>query len=146
MKAVLQRVLSASVEVNQQVIASIDKGYLIYLGIATDDTEADMQALAKKVSQLRLMATEEKAFHEDIVAHEGSFLVVSQFTLLANTQKGRRPSFSEAARPEVAKSLYELFVQHLRTLSGLTVETGQFQADMKVYSCNDGPVTILLDR
>lgn len=145
MKIVLQRVLSASVSVNETVVGAIDRGYLLYLGISHHDSTDDIEVLTKKVTDLRLLSSEGKAFHESIIDQNGSILVVSQFTLYANTQKGRRPSFSEAADAEKARQLYEMFVDRLRQRTELRIETGQFQADMQVRSCNDGPVTLILE-
>lgn len=144
MRAVIQRVSEACVKVDGEVIGSIDKGYLVLLGVEEGDTEKETQYMADKISGIRLFEDEEGKMNLALSEVGGSILAVSQFTLMGDARKGRRPSYSTAARPEEANALYEHFVKLLRT-QGYTVETGQFQADMKVSLVNDGPVTILLD-
>lgn len=144
MRAVIQRVSEASVKVDETVIGAIEKGYLVLLGVEEGDTEKESQYMADKIGGIRLFEDEEGKMNLALAEVGGSILAVSQFTLMGDARKGRRPSYSTAARPEEANALYEHFVQLLRT-QGFTVETGQFQADMKVSLVNDGPVTILLD-
>lgn len=144
MRAVIQRVSEASVKVDGNVIGAIDIGYLVLLGVEEGDTEKEAQYMADKISGIRLFEDEEGKMNLALSEVGGSILAVSQFTLMGDARKGRRPSYSTAARPEEANKLYEYFVKLLRDL-GFKVETGQFQADMKVSLVNDGPVTILLD-
>lgn len=144
MRAVVQRVSSASVTVDNDVVGAIDQGVLILVAAAHEDTEADAIALAKKVAGLRIFTDETGKMNLDVRQVGGAVLAVSQFTLFGDCRKGRRPSFVHAARPEPAVALYEQFVEATRK-QGLTVETGVFQADMQVTLVNDGPVTILLD-
>lgn len=144
MRAVLTRVRSASVTVEGRVTGSIDGGFLVLLGVKEGDTEQDMLKLADKVLGLRIFEDENEKMNRSLADVGGSLLVVSQFTLLANCRKGRRPDFIAAARPEQAIPLYEGFVAFCRE-RGFRVETGVFGADMLVASENDGPVTIILD-
>lgn len=144
MRAVIQRVSEACVKVDGEVIGSIDKGYLVLLGVEEGDTEKEAQYMADKIAGIRLFEDEEGKMNLALSEVGGSILAVSQFTLMGDARKGRRPSYSTAARPEEANELYENFVKLLRA-QGFAVETGQFQADMKVSLVNDGPVTILLD-
>lgn len=143
-KALLQRVRGASVTVGDEVVGQIGPGLVVFLGISRDDTAKDIQLLADKTLNLRIFADGEGRFNLSILESGGELLVVSQFTLLADTRKGRRPSFIEAAPPAEAEALYEQFLAGLRA-SGLRVEAGRFQAYMLVEIHNDGPVTILLD-
>jgi D-aminoacyl-tRNA deacylase len=144
LRAVIQRVSSARVEVAGLVAGSIGRGILVYLGAARDDAEGDAAWLAEKAASLRIFEDDGGLMNRSVLDVGGSALVISQFTLLADARKGRRPSYSEAARPEAARPLYELFVELLKTfIPG--VETGVFQAEMRVTSVNEGPVTILLD-
>jgi D-tyrosyl-tRNA(Tyr) deacylase len=143
-RAVVQRVTEASVTVDGAVSAESGAGLLVLLGIAAGD-DADIAArLATKVANLRIFENEEGKFDRSLLDVGGEALVVSQFTLLADTGKGNRPSFTEAARPDVAQPLYELFVETLRRL-GVSVQTGVFGARMEVKLVNDGPVTLVLD-
>lgn len=144
MKALLQRVTGASVSVDNEEVGKIDQGLVVFLGVSSEDTEKDAQYLAQKVVNLRIFADKEGKFNLSALDIRGDLLLVSQFTLLADTRKGRRPSFTEAAPPEQAKALFEYFVEQARA-TGLKVETGRFQAYMHVEIHNDGPVTILLD-
>ena len=144
MKALLQRVSEASVSVAGEVVGTIGQGLVIFVGVANGDTEKDVQYLAQKTVNLRIFADEEGKFNLSALDTKGELLLVSQFTLLADTKKGRRPSFVEAALPERAEELFNYFVEQTRT-TGLKVETGRFQEYMHVEIHNDGPVTILLD-
>jgi len=144
LRAVVQRVARGKVTVEGQVKGEIGKGYVVLLGVQVDDTEKDALYLADKVLNLRIFPDEEGKMNLSILDVGGSILVVSQFTLLGDCRYGRRPSFIQAARPEMADELYNKFVQLLKD-SGLNVATGQFQTDMLVEIANDGPVTILLD-
>ena len=144
MKALLQRVTRASVSVAGEVVGGIGQGLVIFVGVASGDTEKDVNYLAQKIVNLRIFADDEGRFNLSALDIKGELLVVSQFTLLADTRKGRRPSFVEAAPPAQAEELFERFVEQARA-TGLKVETGRFQQYMQVEKHNDGPVTILLD-
>ncbi len=144
MKALLQRVSRASVSVNGEVVGSIGRGLVIFVGVAGGDTEKDARYLAQKSAELRIFADDAGKFNLSALDIKGDLLVVSQFTLLADARKGRRPSFTDAAPPAQAESLFNKFVEAART-TGLKVETGRFQEYMQVEIHNDGPVTILLD-
>ncbi len=144
MKALLQRVTRASVSVASEVVGRIGQGLVVFIGVATGDTEKDAQYLAQKTVNLRIFSDEEGRFNLSALDIKGELLVVSQFTLLADTRKGRRPSFIEAAPPAQAEEIFERFVEQARA-TGLRVETGRFQQYMRVEIHNDGPVTILLD-
>ena len=144
MKALLQRVTEASVSVAGEVVGRIGKGLVVFVGVASGDTERDAQFLAQRVVDLRIFADKEGKFNLSVLDIKGELLVISQFTLLADTRKGRRPSFTEAAPPAPAEELFEQFVLHTRT-TGLKIETGRFQKYMQVEIHNDGPVTILLE-
>ena len=145
MKAVIQRVTSASVVVEGETLGAIDRGFLILLGVHEDDTEKEADLLAKKVANLRVFEDDEEKMNLSMLDCGYSALVISQFTLLANTKKGNRPSFIAAARPEVAIPLYERFMEQLKVNGVGTVEHGEFGADMAVSLVNDGPVTIVFD-
>ena len=144
MKALLQRVTGASVSVGSEVVGRIGRGLVVFVGIATGDTEKDAKYLVQKIVGLRIFSDEEGRFDLSALDMRGELLVVSQFTLLADTRKGRRPSFTEAAPPAQAGEMFERFVEQART-TGLRVETGRFQQYMQVEIHNDGPVIILLD-
>jgi D-tyrosyl-tRNA(Tyr) deacylase len=144
MRAVVQRVSSASVTVDGEVVGEIGKGFLVLLGVAADDTQEDVNYLAAKVAGLRVFEDDEGKMNRALADAGGGVLVVSQFTLLGDCRKGRRPSFVSAAPPEQAEALYRGFVAELRG-QGIPVETGQFQVHMDVALVNDGPVTLLLD-
>ena len=144
MKALLQRVTGASVSVATEVVGRIGRGLVVFVGVADGDTEKDAQYLTQKTVSLRIFSDEEGKFNLSALDINGELLVVSQFTLLADTRKGRRPSFVEAAPPAQAGELFEQFVEQVRA-TGLKVETGRFQQYMQVEIYNDGPVTILLD-
>ena len=145
MRAVIQRVSTASVTIAGELTSEIGPGYLVLLGVETDDEEQDVNWLVKKIAQLRVMPDEQGLMNRDIKDTGGEVLVVSQFTLHASYKKGNRPSFIKAARPEKAIPMYELFVQLLEGETGKKVKTGTFGADMKVALVNDGPVTIVMD-
>ncbi len=144
MKALLQRVTRASVSIAGEVVGRVDRGLVVFVGVAGGDTEKDAQYLAQKTANLRIFADNEGRFNISALNVSGELLVVSQFTLLADTKKGRRPSFTSAAAPAQAEELFERFITAVRN-TGLKVETGRFQQDMQVEIHNDGPVTILLD-
>jgi D-aminoacyl-tRNA deacylase len=145
MRAVIQRVSSASVISNGVLTGSIQTGFLILLGIEHEDTKEDAEWLADKIKQMRVFQDQEDKMNLALESVDGRVLVISQFTLHASTKKGNRPSFIRAARPEQAIPLYEYFKEYLGQQTGNTVEAGIFGADMKVSLVNDGPVTILLD-
>jgi len=144
MKAVIQRVTSASVEVDGQVVGRIQDGLVVLLGVAKGDDESDSKYLADKVRGLRIFADEQGKMNRSLADVGGAVLLVSQFTLLGRTSNGRRPSFDEAAPPDQAKLLYEQVATGLRT-QGTQVETGIFAAHMRVALVNDGPVTFVVD-
>lgn len=144
MKALLQRVTGASVTVDGNEVGRIGRGLVVFIGVAAGDTERDISYLAQKTVELRIFADEEGKFNRSALDIKGELLVISQFTLLADTRKGRRPSFTGAAPPEEAGVLFEEFVKRVRA-SGLKVETGLFQSYMQVEIRNDGPVTVMLD-
>jgi D-tyrosyl-tRNA(Tyr) deacylase len=144
MRAVLQRVTSARVTVEEREVGTIGPGILVLLGVEQGDTAADAERLADKVRDLRIFDDDEGRLNRSVVDIGGSVLVVSQFTLCADCSRGRRPSFVRAARPEDAVGPYEAFVARLRT-SGVPIATGAFRAMMQVSLVNDGPVTLILD-
>lgn len=145
MVAVIQRVSQASVTIDTIVKGQIGIGFMILLGITHTDTQEDVEWLSKKIVGLRVFGDTEGKMNLDIAAIDGNILLISQFTLHASTKKGNRPSFIEAARPEVAIPLYEKMIAQLTHDSGKIIETGEFGADMKVSLINDGPVTIIID-
>ena len=144
MKALLQRVSRASVSIDDKEVGRIGKGLVVFLGVAGGDTAKDAQYLAQKIAGLRIFSDEEGKFNLSALDIKGELLLVSQFTLLADTRKGRRPSFGGAAPPAQAEQLFNYFVEQARA-TGLKVETGRFQQYMQVEIHNDGPVTIMLD-
>jgi D-aminoacyl-tRNA deacylase len=144
MRCVLQRVTSASVSVHGRLVGEIGAGLVALVGVAKDDAPADIGYIASKIRDLRIFGDEQGRLNRSIVEAGGGVLVVSQFTLLADVRKGRRPAFDEAAPAEMAKRMYESLVEELRA-NGLRVETGVFQAMMQVSLVNDGPVTLWLD-
>ena len=145
MKVVIQRVTRASVTIEQQLFSSIDKGMLILVGIQADDTDEDINWLASKIVNLRIFDDENGVMNKSILESGGEILAVSQFTLMARTKKGNRPSYIDAAPPAISIPLYEKFVATLSQELHKEVQTGQFGADMKVELINDGPVTIIID-
>lgn len=144
MRAVVQRVSSASVVVAGEMVGRIERGFLVLLGVAESDTAEDARTLARKVTGLRIFEDDAGKMNLGLADIGGAMLVVSQFTLLGDCRQGRRPSFVAAARPDQAETLYQLFVSEVRDL-GTTVATGRFQQHMEVSLVNDGPVTLLLD-
>ena len=144
MKVVIQRVSRGSVSINGKTVGKVGKGYVILLGIAKSDGEADIDYLVEKIVHLRIFEDEQGKMNLSLLDVGGSVLVVSQFTLYANTRKGRRPSFIQAAPPEIAIPLYEKFIEKMRRFA-IDVQTGEFGAMMSVDICNEGPVTIIID-
>jgi D-aminoacyl-tRNA deacylase len=144
MKALLQRVSSAHVEIAGTTVGGIRRGILVFLCAVKGDTEKDIDYMARKVSSLRIFEDEQGKMNRSVMEINGEVLVVSQFTLAASTRKGNRPSFDNAEAPEQAKRMYDLFVNRLRDI-GAPVQTGMFAAMMQVFLVNDGPVTISLD-
>lgn len=145
MRIVLQRVKSASVSIEGSVVGEISQGFLLLVGVGPEDTSDDASYLARKIAGMRIFSDENGKMNLSIDQIGGKILSVSQFTLFADTKKGNRPSFTGAASPEAANQLYEEFNEILRREYDLTVETGEFGADMQVSLVNDGPVTIILD-
>jgi D-tyrosyl-tRNA(Tyr) deacylase len=144
MRAVVQRVSESSVAVGPEVVGRIGRGLLVLVGVATTDTEKEAVSLAEKIVHLRVFEDESGRLNRSLIDVGGEMLVVSQFTLLADCRKGRRPSFTEAATPELARRLYEHFVRQAAQL-GISVQTGRFQALMAVSLVNDGPVTLIVE-
>ena len=145
MRVVIQKVTHASVDIEKQTVASINKGLLVLVGIEDSDTDEDIAWLSAKIVNLHVFEDENDVMNLSMKDVDGEVLIVSQFTLHAATKKGNRPSYIRAARPEVAIPIYEAFVRQVETLLGKQVPTGQFGAMMQVNLCNDGPVTILID-
>jgi D-tyrosyl-tRNA(Tyr) deacylase len=145
MRAVIQRVLKASVIIDTIEVSKINKGLLVFLGIEDEDTIDDVKWLSKKISQLRIFNDENGVMNFSINEVEGEFMIVSQFTLHASTKKGNRPSYIKASKSDFAYPLYEKFVQQIGFDSETEIKTGKFGTDMKVNSINDGPVTIFID-
>ncbi len=145
MKAVIQRVSKASVTIEGDLVANINSGLLILLGIVEQDTQDDIDWLVNKISNCRIFNDDNQVMNRSLIDINGEALVVSQFTLHASTKKGNRPSYIKAAKPDIAIPLYEAFVKQIQSVLSKTVQTGQFGADMKVELLNDGPVTIIMD-
>ena len=145
MRVVIQKVTQASVSIENQIVASIDKGLLVLVGIEDGDTNEDIAWLSSKIVNLRVFDDANGVMNLSVKEVEGEVLIVSQFTLHASTKKGNRPSYIKASRPEVAIPIYEAFIKQVESLLGKRVPTGQFGAMMQVSLCNDGPVTILID-
>ena len=145
MKVVIQRVKNASVTIDGKVFSEIGGGLLVLLGISPEDAESDADKLASKTAALRIFDDENGVMNRSVMDTDGDLLVVSQFTLMASWKKGNRPSYIGAARHEIAIPLYEYFCKKLEEITGKSVKTGVFGADMKVSLINDGPVTIIMD-
>ena len=145
MKAVIQRVSQSSVTINNEIVAQIQQGLLVLVGIEDTDNQEDINWLTSKIANLRIFADENEVMNMSLKDIDGEMIVVSQFTLHALTKKGNRPSYIKASKPEIAIPLYESFVQQIEIELGKKVQTGQFGADMKVSLINDGPVTIIID-
>jgi D-aminoacyl-tRNA deacylase len=145
MRVVLQRVSSASVRIDEHIAGHIDQGMLVLLGVSVEDKEEDAAWLARKIAGLRIFSDDAGLMNKSLEEIKGSLLVVSQFTLLADYQKGNRPSYIRAARPEQAVPLYEYFLEQLTSLTGKAPQKGKFGAEMQVSLVNDGPVTIVMD-
>lgn len=145
MRAIIQRVSEASVSINNTIKSEIQHGFLVLLGVEENDTNEDIQWLSRKIIGLRIFSDENDKMNRSIKEINGDILVISQFTLFASTKKGNRPSFIRSAKPNIAKPIYELFVNTISNQLGKEVGTGQFGADMNVKLINDGPVTIFID-
>ena len=145
MRAVIQRVTQASCTVEGEVTGQIDTGFLVLLGIEDADTDDDLQWLAQKICSLRVFGDENGLMNKALADVDGNILLISQFTLFAQTKKGNRPSFIKAARPDKAIPMYEKMINTLKTITGKKIATGIFGADMKISLTNDGPVTIIMD-
>ena len=145
MLAVVQRVKESSVSVNNEIIGKIGRGLLVLLGVAKEDTPADADYLADKIANLRIFEDENGKMNQSLLETRGEMLVVSQFTLLGDCRKGRRPSFINAADPEKGNLLYEYFVRQCKE-KGVAVQTGRFRAMMEVFLVNDGPVTLVIEK
>jgi D-aminoacyl-tRNA deacylase len=144
MKVVIQRVTQACVKIGDEIVGAIGQGLVVLVGVAQDDTTEDIEYLVEKTVNLRIFADAEGKFNLSALDAKGELLLISQFTLLASTRKGRRPGFTDAAPPELAEKLFDHFVTRARA-TGLKVETGRFQQYMQVEIHNDGPVTIIID-
>ncbi len=145
MRAVIQRVKEASVEIEGKVKGEIGKGLLVFLGIENSDTNEDIEWLSGKIARLRVFDNENGVMNLSVTEIDGNILLISQFTLHASTKKGNRPSYIKAAKPEVAIPLYEMFIKQIEIETGKKIETGKFGTHMKVFLLNDGPVTIFMD-
>ena len=145
MKAVIQRVSQSSVTINEEIVAQIQQGLLVLVGIEDADIQEDINWLTSKIANLRIFEDKNKVMNLSLKDIDGEMIVVSQFTLHALTKKGNRPSYIKASKPEIAIPLYESFVQQMEKELGKKVQTGQFGADMKVSLVNEGPVTIIID-
>lgn len=144
MRAVIQKVKYSSVSVDEKIVGKIDKGFMILLGVTHEDGEKEVEWLAKKIKDLRIFEDQDGKMNLSLEDVKGEVLIISQFTLYGDCIKGRRPSFTQAAKPDMANNLYEKFVEKFRSF-GIKTETGIFGADMKVELLNDGPVTMIID-
>lgn len=145
MRAVIQRVSEAKCIVNHQITGAIAQGYVVLLGVCNEDTEEDLKWLAQKIVNLRVFSDDVGLMNKSLIDVDGNILLISQFTLFAQTKKGNRPSFINAAKPNFAIPLYEKMIKELETLTNKEIATGIFGADMKIHLVNDGPVTITID-
>ena len=145
MKVVIQRVISASVTIETEIVANIQSGLLVLVGIEDDDSQEDINWLSQKIINLRVFGDENEVMNLSVKDIQGDIIIVSQFTLHASTKKGNRPSYIKASKPEIAVPLYEKFVKQMELELGKKIQTGKFGADMKVALVNDGPVTIIID-
>ena len=145
MRVLIQRVTEAKVTIDESEHSNISKGLLILVGIENEDTGDDIEYLCNKIINLRIFDDKNGVMNESVLQTQGQIMVISQFTLHANTRKGNRPSYIKAAKPEIAIPMYEKFCKQLETQSGIEIQTGEFGADMKVSLVNDGPVTIWID-
>ena len=145
MRAVLQRVTEAAVEISENTVAKIDHGLVVLLGIEPEDTFEDITWLSAKISKMRIFSDDKGLMNNSVIDIDGDVILVSQFTLFASTKKGNRPGFTRSAKPEVAIPLYESFIKQLEIDLGKSIQTGEFGADMKIALVNDGPVTITID-
>lgn len=145
MKVVIQRVLESSVTISAEVKGKINQGLLVLLGIESSDNDSDIIWLVNKILNLRIFNDEKEVMNKSLIDVKGDILIISQFTLHASTKKGNRPSYVQAAKPDIAIPLYERFINHMQKQLGKEIQTGEFGADMKVSLVNDGPVTIIID-
>jgi len=145
MRIVLQRVSEASVTIDNSVVANINKGLVVLLGIEDEDTQDDISWLSAKISKLRIFSDENGLMNKSVQEINGDIILVSQFTLFASTKKGNRPGFTRSAKPAIAIPLYNSFIKQLESDLGKSIQTGEFGADMKITLINDGPVTITID-
>ena len=145
MRAVLQRVSEASVTIEHTIVANINQGLVVLIGIEEDDTQDDISWLSAKVSKMRIFSDENGLMNKSVHDIKGDIILVSQFTLFASTKKGNRPGFTRSAKPETAIPLYKAFIKRLESDFGKKIQTGEFGADMKIALVNDGPVTITID-
>jgi D-tyrosyl-tRNA(Tyr) deacylase len=145
LKVVIQRVSSASVTISENIVAQIDNGLLVLVGIEDDDSQEDINWLSQKIINLRIFADDNGVMNLSVKDIEGELIIVSQFTLHASTKKGNRPSYIKASKPDIAIPMYEKFVKQMELELGKKIQTGKFGADMKVALVNDGPVTIIID-
>ncbi|MCF8319593.1 MAG: D-tyrosyl-tRNA(Tyr) deacylase [Flavobacterium sp.] len=145
MKVVIQRVSSASVTISENIVAQIDNGLLVLVGIEDEDSQEDINWLSQKIINLRIFGDENNVMNLSVKDIQGDIIIVSQFTLHASTKKGNRPSYIKASKPEMAIPIYENFVKHMELELGKKIQTGKFGADMKVELVNDGPVTLIID-
>ena len=145
MRAIIQRVSSASCSIEGKISGQIGKGFMILLGIEDNDTEEDLNWLAHKISNMRIFSDENGLMNKALTDVQGNILLISQFTLFASTKKGNRPGFTRSAKPDLAIPLYEKMISELGQLTGTKIQTGVFGADMQISLVNDGPVTIIID-
>jgi D-tyrosyl-tRNA(Tyr) deacylase len=145
MRAVIQRVLETSVKVEGEIIASINKGLLVFVGVENTDTQEDIIWLSAKIAKMRIFSDENGLMNKSVIDTQGEIVLVSQFTLFANTKKGNRPSFTDSAKPKIAIPIYKDLIKQLEVDLGKSIQKGEFGADMKISLINDGPVTICID-